>query len=80
MVVSCAPPTVGPDPQPRHVPWLGIKPATLLVHRPALNSLSHTSQDDKDFETVIIITFQMFKNMEENLSMFKTDIKYVKMT
>ena len=26
--LSCAP-TWGPGPQPRHVPWLGIKPATL---------------------------------------------------
>ena len=33
-----------PGPQPRCVPWLGIKPATRSVHRPVLNPLSHTSQ------------------------------------
>ena len=30
--------------QPRCVPWLGIEPATLWVCRPALNTLSHSSQ------------------------------------
>ena len=34
----------GPGLQPRHVPWLGIKPATPLVCRLALNPLSLTSQ------------------------------------
>ena len=36
----------GPGRQPRHVPWLGIEPATCgpWVHRPALNPLSHSSQ------------------------------------
>ena len=38
----CAP-YWGPGPQPRHVPSLGIEPAT-LCHRPVLNPLSHTSQ------------------------------------
>ena len=49
-------PQWGPGPQPRHVPWLGIKPTAQacaltgnwtgnpLVYRPALNPLSHTSQ------------------------------------
>ena len=37
----------GPDPQPMHVPRLGIEPVTLLVHRLALNALSHTSQGQK---------------------------------
>ena len=36
-------PLWGPRLQPRHVPWLGTEPAT-LVCRPALNPLSHTSQ------------------------------------
>ena len=36
-------PLLGPGPQPRHVPWLGIQLAT-LVPRPALNPLSHSSQ------------------------------------
>ena len=35
----------GPDPQPRHVPWLRIGTGNLSVHRPALIPLSHTSQD-----------------------------------
>ena len=29
VVASRAPPTGGPGPHPRHVPWLGIEPATL---------------------------------------------------
>ena len=28
-VASCNTPNRGPGPQPRHVPWLGLKPATL---------------------------------------------------
>ena len=39
-------PYQGPGLQPRHVPWLGIEPAKPLVHRPALNPLSHTSQGE----------------------------------
>ena len=34
-------PNRGPGPQPRHVPWLGIK---MAVHRQVLNPRSHTSQ------------------------------------
>ena len=34
----------GPGSQPRHVPWLGIKPADPLLCRLARNPLSHTSQ------------------------------------
>ena len=39
----------GPGLQPRHVPWLGIEPATLWFSRPSLNPLSHTSQGPIDF-------------------------------
>ena len=38
-----------PGLQPRHVPWLGIEPVTLMVRRPALNPLSHTSQGSRGF-------------------------------
>ena len=34
----------GPGLQPRHVPWLGIEPATLWFGRPTLHPLSYTSQ------------------------------------
>ena len=35
----------GPVPQPRHVPWLGIKPVTRFwFTQPMLSPLSHTSQ------------------------------------
>ena len=43
--LSCTP-NWGSGPQPRHVPWLGIKP---LVHRPARNPLSHSSQGKRRF-------------------------------
>ena len=43
-------PDQGPGPQPRHAPWLGIKPVTCRL---ALNPLSHTSQGCQNF----------FKNM-----------------
>ena len=38
--ISCAllAPSWGPGLQPRHVPWLGIEPATFSVHRSALKS------------------------------------------
>ena len=44
-LISCLShaPNWGPGPQPRHVPWLGIK-RDLWVRRPALNPLSHISQ------------------------------------
>ena len=38
------PPKWGPGPQPKHVPGLGIKPATLWVLRLAVHPLSDTSQ------------------------------------
>ena len=41
--LSCAP-YWGPGLQPRHVPCLGIESVTPLVHRLALNPLSHTGQ------------------------------------
>ena len=39
----------GPGPQPRHVPWLGIKLATLWFGRLALNPLNHTTQGTNVF-------------------------------
>ena len=34
----------GLGPQPRHVPQTGNRTGNLLIHRPTLNPLSHTSQ------------------------------------
>ena len=44
LVASHAPRTGEPGLQPRHVPWLGIKPVLPVLHSLALNPLSHTSQ------------------------------------
>ena len=45
VVASHTPPIWGPGTQPRHVPWLGIKPAaTFWFAGKVLNPLSHTSQ------------------------------------
>ena len=40
-------PLLGPGPQPRHVPWLGIEPATLWFTGWCSIHLSHTSQGKK---------------------------------
>ena len=47
--LSCAP-YRGPGLQPRHVPYTGNPTGDPLVHRPACNPLSHTSQALRAFK------------------------------
>ena len=38
-------PDLGPNPQPTHLPWLGIPPVTFWFMGQCSNQMSHTSQD-----------------------------------
>ena len=47
LVISCTHPDQGPNPQPRHVPWLGFKLVTF--HVAGWHPLSHTHQSHTGF-------------------------------
>ena len=58
---SCGP-HWGPGPQPRHVPWLGIEPAT-LGSQPTLNLLSYNSQGPYKFlKCFVELLFALFSS------------------
>ena len=46
LVASCTHPDQEPDPQPRHVPWTGIKPMTFQFMGTCSNQLIHIGQDN----------------------------------
>ena len=43
-IVSCTPPTGGPGPQTRHMPFIGNRTGDLLVSGPVLSAPSHSNR------------------------------------
>ena len=62
-LISCLShtPNWGPGPQPRHVPWVGGNwTSDILVHRLALNPMSHTGQGYTTF-----LKWQNYRSWEQ---------------
>ena len=60
LVATCMCPNQEPNLQPRHVPWLGIEPATLRFMGQHSNPLSNTSQGPVMFLIFCLICLNIF--------------------
>ena len=69
----------GPEPQPRQVPWPGIKPTIFWFTVWRSNHLSHTSQGFTTF-LAISLCFSRKVRVNENLSIWNSEIVRCQMT